>query len=250
MRTKKYFSIILFLFFVQISKATTWQTTSSGFWNNSSIWLTGVVPPLFSSDTFNITFPVALQNNLSLNTGGLMTIFSSGGICGHYKMTLSTGSELNKFGILELDSLYVPGGSANLQAPGQVILSYNGIITSGGSLSVSGCPFAVGPWFNCQQPEYGFANDIDELTKILSIFVYPNPFINSAIISYDLTENLSIEISLLNVLGKEISLLKSNQTAGKHELAINSSDLGLAKGMYFVKLKTDSSQKTIKVIIK
>ena len=94
------------------------------------------------------------------------------------------------------------------------------------------------------------ATGIENQTNSNGLVVYPNPFTGSSTITYQLTENSSIEISLLDVLGKEINLLKSNQTAGKHELAINSTDLGLAKGMYFVKMKTASSQKTIKVIIK
>lgn len=91
---------------------------------------------------------------------------------------------------------------------------------------------------------------IENQTNSNSLIVYPNPLTANAIITYQLSENTPIEISLCDVLGKEISLLKSNQLAGKHQLAINSTDLGLAKGMYFVKLKMNDEQKTIKVVIK
>ncbi|HEY0031599.1 MAG TPA: N-acetylmuramoyl-L-alanine amidase, partial [Bacteroidia bacterium] len=80
--------------------------------------------------------------------------------------------------------------------------------------------------------------------------IFPNPFTNATSLSYYLTENTSVEISLFDVLGKEISLLKSNQQKGKQELTINSSDLGLAKGIYFLKLKLNDDQKTIKIILR
>ena len=92
---------------------------------------------------------------------------------------------------------------------------------------------------------------IDAQLNGYGLSVYPNPFSNNATIAYQLTENSKIEITVCDVLGKEISLYNNaNQTAGKHELSMNSGNLQLAKGMYFVKMKTDSSQKVIKVIIK
>jgi hypothetical protein len=243
--------LVFFLLFAKISNATTWQTVSSGFWNNASIWSTSIVPPSTSSDTFNIQYPVAIQNNLTFNSGAMLTIASAGGICGHYKMTLSSGAKLMKYGILELDSLYIPGGIVTCLAPGSVILTMNGILTLGGSLSVSGCSFAVGPWFNCQQPEYSFANGVEEINTLENISFFPNPFTANATISYELIESSKVDITVCDVLGKEISLYNNpNQTSGKHELQINSGNLQLAKGMYFVKMKTDNSQKIIKVIIK
>jgi hypothetical protein len=92
---------------------------------------------------------------------------------------------------------------------------------------------------------------INNQTSNSELSVYPNPFTNATTISYQLTENSKVDITMSDVLGKEISLYNNpNQTAGKHELKINSGDFELAKGMYFVKMKTDNSQKIIKVIIK
>ena len=248
-KLKYCFLLSFILLFVKTSKSTTWETISSGFWNNPSIWSTGIAPPLVSADTFNITYHVAIQNNLAFNSGALLNIDSTGGICGHHKMTIYTGAKLMKYGILELDSLHISGGIGNLYSPGQVILTVNGYIT-GGSLSSFGCPFSVGPWFNCAQPEYSFVNGIEEINTLNSIQICPNPTNNYSTISYELFENCGVEILLLDVLGKEITLLKSNQSSGKYNLTINSNDLNLAKGMYFVKLKLDDEQKTIKLILR
>ncbi len=94
------------------------------------------------------------------------------------------------------------------------------------------------------------ATGIDELHNS-GLIVYPNPFTNNATLAYQLTENSKIEITLSDVLGKTTILYNNpNQTSGKHELSINSENLHLSNGMYFVKIKTENSQKVIKVIIK
>ena len=82
------------------------------------------------------------------------------------------------------------------------------------------------------------------------ITISPNPFSNNSIITYSLSKNSNVEIILNDVLGKEIHLFNAGKTAGKHELTINATEMKLSKGMYFIKIRTDNSQKTIKVIIK
>lgn len=90
---------------------------------------------------------------------------------------------------------------------------------------------------------------IDEQDPNFGLFVYPNPFSNSAYVSYKLTENSNVEIILTDVLGKELLLFKSDQQQGNYELTINAKDLELAQGMYFVKLKTDKTQKVVKISV-
>jgi hypothetical protein len=83
------------------------------------------------------------------------------------------------------------------------------------------------------------------------LFVYPNPFTTTTTVSYQLSAASKIEITLSDVLGKEIILYTNdNQSAGKHDLAINSANLNLATGIYFVKMKTSQEVKTVKVIVK
>ena len=93
------------------------------------------------------------------------------------------------------------------------------------------------------------ATGINEHIATSGLYVYPNPFTNITNIKYRITENSKLEITLCDVLGKEIILYNNNQTAGSYELTINAVDLQLSKGIYFVKLKTDTMQKVVKIII-
>ncbi len=153
------------------------------------------------------------------------------------------------------DSLYIYDGNSTAAA---LIGAYTGT-TSPGSITSSGNaltlhfvsdPFVnnagfVSTW-NCTMLTTGI-NDVNSSNPFS---IYPNPFTNTATLSYFLKENASVQITLCDVLGKEISLLKSNQASGAHELSINSEELNLSKGMYFVKLKMNEEQKTIKLILR
>ena len=92
---------------------------------------------------------------------------------------------------------------------------------------------------------------IDEQLSSNGLSAYPNPFTNTTNIIYQLTGTSNVEITLTDVLGKKVVLYNNpNQAQGKHQLSINSADLQLAKGMYFMKLVTDQGQKFVKVVLK
>lgn len=153
------------------------------------------------------------------------------------------------------DSLYIYDGNSTTAT---LIGAYTGT-TSPGSFTSTGnavtLRFISDPFVN----NAGFVSSwtcnllstgIDDQNSINEFSIYPNPFSNTATITYSLKETADVEISLSDVLGKQISLLKSSQASGKYELQINSDDLKLAKGMYFVKLKMNDEQKTIKLILR
>jgi hypothetical protein len=186
-----------------VSNATTWTTISNGFWESGSIWNGGIVPPHTSSDTFLIKHPIVLENNLFLNSGALLKIDSTGGLCGHHNISVFTGAKILKYGILELDSLRIPGGIVTCRATGGVVLTLAAIISNGGSLSVSGCSFSVGPWFNCIQPEYHFAIGITENEFFSKVKIFPNPGNGKFEISgIDLPESLAL--TLFDLLGRKV----------------------------------------------
>jgi hypothetical protein len=153
------------------------------------------------------------------------------------------------------DSLYIYDGNSTAAA---LIGAYTGT-TSPGSFTSTGnavtLHFISDPFVN----NSGFVSSwtcnllstgIDDSNSNNAFSIYPNPFTNTATITYSLKETADVEISLSDVLGKQVTLLKSNQASGTHELTINSDDLNLAKGMYFVKLKMNDEQKTIKLILR
>ncbi|MDQ3049103.1 MAG: T9SS type A sorting domain-containing protein, partial [Bacteroidota bacterium] len=83
------------------------------------------------------------------------------------------------------------------------------------------------------------------------LLIHPNPFTGSSIITYQLPENSMVELSLTDVLGKSVLLYSNdNQPAGKYQFAVNSADLKLSTGMYFVKMKAGKEEKTIKIIVR
>jgi len=194
------FILVFFALTFHLAKSTTWVTISSGFWNNPSTWSTGIVPPFNSSDTFRIKHPVAFGNNLVFNSGAFLKIDTTGGLCAHNSITLKSGAKCTMYGLLEIDSLLIPGGQASLLSPGAVTLTCYGILSLGGSLSVTSA-LMVGPWFSCRSPEFLFAG-IDELSKSISLKVYPNPTLNTLHIETQQNEFENSEIEITNSIGK------------------------------------------------
>jgi hypothetical protein len=79
---------------------------------------------------------------------------------------------------------------------------------------------------------------------------YPNPFNPSTVISYTLeTQGIaSVQLKVYDVLGREIkTLVNENQTAGKHEIQFNASDI--ASGMYFYRLTVEPSDGSKAMVI-
>ncbi len=93
------------------------------------------------------------------------------------------------------------------------------------------------------------ASGVNELGALGVISVYPNPFTNSTLLKYQSASDSKTEITLTDILGKEIILYKGSQLSGRYELTINAVDLKLSKGMYFVTLKTSDAQKAVKIIV-
>ncbi len=152
-------------------KSAVWETVKSGPWNNNSTWLGGVSPSFTNLDTILVKHYLYLGSDVVLNSGAFLKIDSSGGLCGHQTITVSTGARILKYGTLELDTLLVPGGIVNLYVPGDVILTNYGKISKGGSLN-SNCGLAVGPWFDCRKP---FHNAVEDELTIGTISLFPNP---------------------------------------------------------------------------
>lgn len=94
-----------------------------------------------------------------------------------------------------------------------------------------------------------YVTSVDELAAGYGLFVYPNPFRGSSMITYQLKENTKTEVSVTDVSGKKIVLLNSEQSAGRHQVEVNATELQLAKGVYFVKLKTERGEAVVKVVV-
>lgn len=83
---------------------------------------------------------------------------------------------------------------------------------------------------------------LNHITKITSIYIYPNPAKETIYIEN--TKNHSIKINVFDVFGKEV-IEEKESNSEKIEICLNS----LSEGMYFIKIKTKIGTQTEKMII-
>lgn len=78
--------------------------------------------------------------------------------------------------------------------------------------------------------------------------IFPNPFRNQLNIAFGLKQQSQVKISLLNLLGQEIKVIKDGTyAAGNHSLTYQSS--GLTSGIYFLKLESSEKTSVRKVVL-
>ena len=77
---------------------------------------------------------------------------------------------------------------------------------------------------------------------------YPNPFNPSTSIWYDIPENSFVNLTIYNILGKEIAtLVNESQTPGSHEVIFESASL--TSGVYLYKLNTERFTETKRMLL-
>jgi hypothetical protein len=88
------------------------------------------------------------------------------------------------------------------------------------------------------------------LSGDLDVTCFPNPFSQNTTITYLLSKEGNVSISIVDMLGKEVAsvLENSSQSAGTHQVQFNAKDL--AKGVYSCVLKTEAGVVTKNVVIK
>ncbi len=153
--------------------ATNFTTAVNGNWSNQGCWVNGAIPSFVNSDTVIIKHHIVLPSNLTLLNGAHLQIESTGGLCGHVQLFVNTGTSVIKFGILEIDVLNMTGGTVDLLPPGNTIFTQYGLLSGGVFNNTSN--FFVGPWFECQMPEYQFLNGLNDKHNSVAIKIFPNP---------------------------------------------------------------------------
>lgn len=77
---------------------------------------------------------------------------------------------------------------------------------------------------------------------------YPNPFNPSTIIRYSIPEANHVNITVYNILGKEVTrLINSNKQAGNHEVEFNAENL--SSGMYIYRIESGRFAETRKMLL-
>ncbi len=91
---------------------------------------------------------------------------------------------------------------------------------------------------------------IDELASNLNFNVYPNPAEDNTIIAFNLLESNSANITVYDVVGKEIATVFSgNLSSGEHQYSL-AENTKLSAGVYFIKLSVGGENFTKKLIVK
>jgi hypothetical protein len=87
---------------------------------------------------------------------------------------------------------------------------------------------------------------LPEQDKVAEFNVYPNPFDDHACVSFNLTEDETINLTIYNVIGKVVYTLQQTQmTAGHQQLRIDTREF--VPGIYFVNLKAGEEIFTKKI---
>lgn len=95
-------------------------------------------------------------------------------------------------------------------------------------------------------------NGGEELPKLTNDFVnlsvYPNPFKEQTNIKFIIPKNEQIKLSLYNIWGAQVKVLKNGfYNAGQHEIILNSKDLPI--GTYYLTLQTKGDLVSKKLIV-
>jgi len=222
--------------------AARWYTQQAGFWDQNSTWMGGIAPTNFPNDSIFIRHAVAITHNLYLGSNCYFEIEAGGGICGHHSMHVPSGSKLIKYGLLELDTLNIPGGNVMCLPPGNVILTFNGFLSNGGTMSIT-CGFQVGPWFQCSLPEYGYLN-LNELEAVeLPFKILSNPAHETLRILLEQNPKNLDSIRLYDITGKTIKSINELTTS----LTINIGDI--KPSIYFIQFCINEKIFRQKIII-
>jgi N-acetyl-anhydromuramyl-L-alanine amidase AmpD len=153
------------------------------------------------------------------------------------------------------DSLWIYDGGSTA---GTLLGIYTGTVSPGTLVANSGAMairFKADPFVNhtgwnatwtCVQSTMGVNSQSAVGGKQLT--AYPNPFNETISVNYFLNGDSPVRISLLDVIGREITLLNENQSAGPHKTHLETKDLSLTKGVYFLKLEGNGKTAFVKLV--
>jgi len=90
---------------------------------------------------------------------------------------------------------------------------------------------------------------VKALPATVALKNFPNPFSNTTILQYTLTQKSEVSAVLYSLDGKEVSrLIQTTQHAGQHTYEVNTSSL--QTGMYLCRFQVDGTEQTLKWIKK
>jgi len=87
-----------------------------------------------------------------------------------------------------------------------------------------------------------------QISDIVQVGAYPNPFNPNAVIRYSIPEDGQVRLAVFDVLGRQVSeLVNGSVRAGVHEVAFNGANL--ASGIYVYRLQVSGQIITGKMML-
>jgi len=215
------FTAFLLLFGLTKSFGGTYYTVASGTWNSTVVWVGGQMPSMTGTDTIYIFHHLMYTSALNFPSATHIQIDTLGSLCGHERFILQTGAELDNYGELYGDSLFINGGL--LHNYGYILLSNMALISNGGSFVNSGS-MQIGGTFLCSEK-----TGVEELGNAdHSLGFFPQPGRNGEEIHSNLKGlggNCSVKI--FSLTGEMVEETGINEEGGFY---VN----GITPGIYFV----------------
>ncbi len=118
----------------------------------------------------------------------------------------------------------------------------------------------ISPWLNSPQfdpnsaavPTEGVVGlDIrEDVSKELIVHQnYPNPFASTTTISYEISRQGNVRISIHNLMGQEVAFIKEeNESSGIHFIHLETQTCHLGSGMYYCRVQYEDSFQQVKLI--
>jgi hypothetical protein len=90
---------------------------------------------------------------------------------------------------------------------------------------------------------------ITEIEKSMDLVIYPNPTASTSTIDFTITQNKSVKINIVDVMGRLLEEASKTADNDGHVSYIINQNNNLAAGVYFVNIDIDNQRITKKVII-
>jgi Secretion system C-terminal sorting domain/Outer membrane protein Omp28/CARDB len=98
---------------------------------------------------------------------------------------------------------------------------------------------------NVVQVSLGY-DDVEEMSSIENVSVYPNPAIDNIIVGFEINHNQDVSIHIVDMMGKEVKNLNfANVQAGTYNTQMDLSNL--SQGIYLVQIKFENETVTRKI---
>ena len=215
---------------------------------DSSFGTNGIIITQIGTSSVNVIKSVSIQSNGKVVAAG----YSNPYVCNDFAiLRYNTDGKLDKtFGGYGFVTTSIGAASTYNHA-------YSSAIQDDGKIVIAGCSinllnnFCV---FTLARYKGDAVTNVEakKLTELPSSFSleqnYPNPFNPSTTIRFLIPEQQNIRLSVYNLLGQRVrTLIDEEMKAGRHSVVFNAA--GLASGVYFYRIQTESFVSTKQFVL-